>query len=144
VAQLLAWRSSVLWNHAIAAQQRSSTLMNHSPSKPPLLSVHCADCSRNPGQLPRQAGRAAIWLYRHTLSPLVGYNCRHLPTCSVYADEALGRFGLWAGGWMTLARLLRCQPFGTSGIDNVPLTRPAGARWYLPWRFARWRGVNAG
>jgi uncharacterized protein len=118
--------------------------MKHSPPKPPSLSVPCADCARNPGQLPRQAGRAMVWLYRHTLSPLVGYHCRHLPTCSVYADEAIGRFGLWAGGWMTLARLLRCQPFGTSGIDNVPMIEPAGARWYLPWRFARWRSVNAG
>jgi putative component of membrane protein insertase Oxa1/YidC/SpoIIIJ protein YidD len=44
---------------------------------------------------------------------------------------------------MTLARLSRCQPFGTSGIDNVPDTAPPGARWYLPWRYARWRGVNA-
>src|SRR5215469_13757360 len=93
--------------------------------------------------LPRNAGRALIWLYRHTLSALVGYNCRHLPTCSVYADEAIARFGLWGGGWMTLARLLRCHPFGTSGIDNVPLAVPRGARWYLPWRYGRWRGVNA-
>ena len=94
-------------------------------------------------RLPRNVGRALIWLYRHTLSPLVGYNCRHLPTCSVYADEAIERFGLWAGGWMTLARLLRCQPWGTSGIDLVPATPPRGACWYLPWRYARWRGVNA-
>lgn len=94
-------------------------------------------------RLPRNAGRALIWLYRHTLSPLVGYNCRHLPTCSIYGDEAIERFGLWAGGWMTLARLLRCHPFGTSGIDLVPSAPPAGARWYLPWRYGRWRGVNA-
>ena len=93
-------------------------------------------------RLPRNCGRALIFIYRHTLSPLVGYNCRHLPTCSLYADEALGRFGLWAGGWMTLARLLRCQPWGTSGVDLVPLTPPPGARWYLPWRYGRWRGVN--
>jgi putative component of membrane protein insertase Oxa1/YidC/SpoIIIJ protein YidD len=59
-------------------------------------------------------------------------------------DEAIGRFGLWAGGWITLARLLRCQPWGTSGIDNVPGTLSADARWYLPWRYARWRGVNDG
>ena len=104
---------------------------------------HCPDCAGTVQRLPRKAGRAMIWIYRHTLSPLVGYNCRHLPTCSVYGDEAIERFGLWAGGWMTLARLLRCQPWGTSGIDNVPLTRPPGARWYLPWRFGRWRGVNA-
>ena len=83
-----------------------------------------------------------IWIYRHTLSLLVGYNCRHLPTCSVYGDEAIERFGLWGGGWMTLARILRCHPWGTSGIDNVPLKRPPGARWYLPWRYGRWRGVN--
>jgi putative membrane protein insertion efficiency factor len=110
---------------------------------PMKYSSHCPDCAGAVQRLPRNAGRAAIWIYRHTLSPLVGYNCRHLPTCSVYGDEAIARFGLWGGGWMTLARLLRCQPFGTSGIDNVPLTRPPGARWYLPWRFGRWRGVNA-
>ena len=94
-------------------------------------------------RLPRNVGRALIWLYRHTLSALVGYNCRHVPTCSVYGDEAIARFGLWAGGWMTLARLLRCHPFGTSGLDLVPNSPPPGARWYLPWRYGRWRGVNA-
>jgi putative membrane protein insertion efficiency factor len=107
------------------------------------LTQHCADCSSAAARLPRNVGRVLIWIYRHTLSPLVGYNCRHLPTCSVYADEAIERFGLWGGGWMTLARLLRCQPWGTSGIDNVPLTKPEGAFWYLPWRYGRWRGVNA-
>jgi putative membrane protein insertion efficiency factor len=105
-------------------------------------SNHCTECANTVRRLPRNAGRALIWIYRHTLSPLVGYNCRHLPTCSVYGDEAIERFGLWGGGWMTLARILRCQPFGTSGIDNVPLTAPPGARWYLPWRYGRWRGVN--
>lgn len=110
--------------------------MKHSPT--------CADCGHTIQRLPRNAGRGAIWVYRHTLSPLVGYNCRHLPTCSVYGDEAIERFGLWAGGWMTLARLLRCQPWGTSGIDNVATTTPSDARWYLPWRYARWRGVNDG
>ena len=100
------------------------------------------DCAGVVTRLPRNAGRGLIWIYRHTLSPLVGYNCRHLPTCSVYGDEAIERFGLWGGGWMTLARLLRCQPWGTSGIDNVPQETPPGARWYLPWRYGRWRGVN--
>ncbi len=93
-------------------------------------------------QAPRLFGRGLIWGYRVTLSPLIGFRCRHLPTCSQYADEALDRFGLWAGGWMTLARLLRCQPFGTSGLDFVPQTAPPNARWYLPWRYARWRGTN--
>ena len=95
------------------------------------------------GQAPRLAGRALITAYRYTLSPLVGFHCRHLPTCSDYADQALARFGLWAGGWMTLARLCRCNPLGTSGLDFVPDQLPAEARWYLPWRYARWRGVNS-
>jgi putative membrane protein insertion efficiency factor len=93
---------------------------------------------------PRLAGRGLIKAYRYTLSPLVGFDCRHLPTCSEYADQAIERFGLWAGGWMTLARLLRCQPFGTSGLDFVPAALPPRARWYMPWRFARWRGTNPG
>jgi len=98
------------------------------------------DASR---KVPRLAGRGLIKIYRYTLSPLVGYECRHLPTCSEYADQAIERYGLWAGGWMTLARLLRCQPFGTSGLDFVPDRLSPAARWYLPWRYARWRGTNA-
>jgi putative component of membrane protein insertase Oxa1/YidC/SpoIIIJ protein YidD len=39
---------------------------------------------------------------------------------------------------VTLARLLRCHPFGTSGLDLVPQTLPARARWYLPWRYGKW------
>ena len=38
----------------------------------------------------------------------------------------INRFGLWAGGWMTLARILRCHPWGTSGLDFVPAEPPAG------------------
>ena len=91
---------------------------------------------------PRLARARLGQSYRYTLSPLVGYRCRHLPTCSDYADQALDRFGLWAGGWMTLARLLRCQPLGTSGLDFVAEALPANSRWYMPWRYARWRGTN--
>jgi len=93
-------------------------------------------------QGPRLFARGLIAAYRFMFSPLVGLQCRHLPTCSVYADEAIGTFGLWAGGWMTLARLCRCHPFGTSGLDFVPPARPPQACWYLPWRYGRWRGTN--
>ena len=93
---------------------------------------------------PRRAARGLVAVYRYTLSPLVGFHCRHLPTCSTYADEALARFGLWAGGWLTLARLLRCHPWGTSGLDVVADRLPGDARWYAPWRYARWRGTNPG
>jgi uncharacterized protein len=91
---------------------------------------------------PELVARGLIRAYRYTLSALVGFHCRHLPTCSAYADEAIGQFGLWAGGWMTLARLCRCQPFGTAGLDIVPAALPVHSRWYLPWRYGRWRGTN--
>ncbi len=120
----------------MTAKRFSRMLMNHS-------NCRCGEAGTfHAHDLPRNAGRGLIWLYRHTLSPMVGNTCRHLPTCSVYGDEAIARFGLWAGGWMTLARLLRCHPWGTSGIDNVPREAPSNARWYLPWRYGLWRSVN--
>src|SRR5262245_27113931 len=94
-------------------------------------------------QQPRNAGRALVRVYRYTLSPLIGFHCRHLPTSSEYADQALERHGLWAGGWMTLARLCRCHPYGTSGLDFVAERLPPKSRWYLPWRYARWRGTKS-
>jgi hypothetical protein len=93
-------------------------------------------------RLPRLAGRGLILFYRYTLLALIGPRCRHLPSCSDYAEHAVGRFGLWAGSWMALARILRCQPWGTSGLDFVPDKPPNGAQWYLPWRYGRWRGTN--
>jgi putative membrane protein insertion efficiency factor len=91
---------------------------------------------------PRFAGRALVALYRYTLSPLIGPRCCHLPSCSEYADESIMRFGLWAGSWIALARILRCQPWGTSGLDFVPSELPSGVKWWTPWRYGRWRGTN--
>jgi putative membrane protein insertion efficiency factor len=91
---------------------------------------------------PSLAARGLIAVYRYTLSALAGRTCRHLPTCSDYADEAFAQHGFWAGGWITLARLCRCHPWGTSGLDLVATKLPARSRWYLPWRYGRWRGVE--
>lgn len=81
--------------------------------------------------------RAAVFFYRVTLSPLLGRQCRYLPTCSHYADEAVRHHGAWIGGWLTLARMLRCNPFGAAGFDPVPPSLPADAA-RRPWRHARW------
>jgi len=99
-----------------------------------------ADLFQKSSRAPRLAGRGMIKAYQYTLSPLVGFNCRHLPTCSDYADQAIERYGLWAGGWMTLARVLRCHPWGTAGLDFICESLPAGACWYMPWRYGKWRG----
>jgi putative membrane protein insertion efficiency factor len=64
--------------------------------------------------------RGAIRAYKLTLSPMIGRQCRFLPTCSAYAEEALIRHGPWRGGLLTTRRLCRCHPFGGSGYDPVP------------------------
>jgi putative membrane protein insertion efficiency factor len=89
---------------------------------------------------PRFLAHALIRTYQLTLSSLAGRKCRHLPTCSEFTDEAITRHGLWAGGWMGLARVCRCQPWGTSGFDPVPALPPAHADWMRPWRYGRWHG----
>ena len=58
--------------------------------------------------------------YRLVFSPWVGVNCRYHPTCSAYALEALEKHGALKGGWLAFRRILRCHPWGRSGIDNVP------------------------
>lgn len=98
--------------------------------------------SRNyAGPWPRTPGRvvgiALVRLYQFTLSGFVGNSCRHLPTCSEYAHEAVARHGLWAGSWMALFRVARCGPGGTNGIDNVPERLEPRYRWFAPWRY--WR-----
>jgi putative membrane protein insertion efficiency factor len=63
---------------------------------------------------------ALIRLYRRGISPLTPPSCRYTPTCSVYAQEAIEKYGAGKGGWMALRRLLRCHPFGGKGYDPVP------------------------
>jgi putative membrane protein insertion efficiency factor len=63
---------------------------------------------------------ALIRLYQWTLSPLLGPKCRFYPSCSHYALEAVQRFGILHGGWLTLRRLSRCHPWHPGGIDPVP------------------------
>ena len=45
--------------------------------------------------------------------------CRHIPTCSNYAIEAIERYGAFKGGIMAFKRIIRCNPWGTSGYDPV-------------------------
>jgi len=93
--------------------------------------------------LPRRAAHVLIRAYQLSLSAVIGRQCRYLPTCSHYADEAIARHGLWAGGFMGLARLCRCHPWGGSGYDPVPAKVPRGAHWFLPWRYGEWRQRQA-
>ncbi|WP_333712061.1 membrane protein insertion efficiency factor YidD [Yoonia sp.] len=58
--------------------------------------------------------------YRVVLSPWVGHGCRYQPTCSAYSLEALEKHGAIKGTYLTIRRIMRCHPWGGSGIDNVP------------------------
>ena len=67
--------------------------------------------------------RALLWLirfYRAAISPTHAPCCRFTPTCSQYGLEALRKYGLFKGGWLTFKRIMRCHPWGGSGYDPVP------------------------
>jgi putative membrane protein insertion efficiency factor len=82
-----------------------------------------------------------IYAYRYSLSMLIGRQCRHLPTCSEYAIDAIDRNGAWRGFWLTLSRFLRGRPGGTSGFDPAPDIRSEHHP-FAPWRYGRWRASD--
>lgn len=55
--------------------------------------------------------------YKRFISPLLPRSCRFTPTCSEYARLAIHEKGAIRGSWLTLRRLLRCQPFHPGGVD---------------------------
>ncbi|MDD7910542.1 membrane protein insertion efficiency factor YidD [Pseudovibrio exalbescens] len=79
-----------------------------------------------------------IRFYQYTFSMILGRGCRYAPSCSSYTETAIRRFGFWAGGWMGLSRITRCNPLGGSGYDPVPDLLPSAGRWYAPWRYGLW------
>lgn len=73
----------------------------------------------------------AVRAYQWVIAPLFPGNCRYEPTCSHYAVEALRVHGPARGAWLSVRRILRCNPWGGAGYDPVPApacpesTRPA-------------------
>jgi uncharacterized protein len=61
-----------------------------------------------------------IRFYQLAISPLLGTNCRHSPTCSQYTIEAIQEWGVFKGVWLGIKRISRCHPWGTFGYDPVP------------------------
>ena len=60
-----------------------------------------------------------IRIYQLVVSPYLGNNCRFYPSCSNYAIEAIEKFGVLKGVKMAFFRILKCNPWGGSGIDMV-------------------------
>jgi uncharacterized protein len=61
-----------------------------------------------------------IKLYQYLISPILGQSCRFNPSCSQYGIEAIQKHGPFKGGWITLKRIARCNPWGSHGHDPVP------------------------
>lgn len=58
--------------------------------------------------------------YRKFISPMFPSSCIYKPTCSVYAETAIGRYGILKGSKLAILRILRCHPFRNGGYDPVP------------------------
>ena len=61
-----------------------------------------------------------IKFYQNWISPLKPPTCRFIPTCSNYAIIAIKKYGVVKGGFLTIKRLLKCNPFHKYGYDPVP------------------------
>jgi putative membrane protein insertion efficiency factor len=65
----------------------------------------------------------ALRVYRVTLSPVLGAQCRFHPSCSVYAEEAIRNCGAVRGVALTVWRVARCSPLSRGGVDYPPAGR---------------------
>lgn len=61
-----------------------------------------------------------IRFYKRAISPYLPQSCRFTPTCSEYAVQAIERYGALKGLWLSIWRVLRCNPFCKGGYDPVP------------------------
>lgn len=72
---------------------------------------------------PSFSSKCLIWLikgYQYFISPILGPSCRFHPTCSHYALEAIEKYGFFKGLFLTIKRILKCQPLHPGGDDPVP------------------------
>jgi len=77
---------------------------------------------------PKNIAIGLIVIYQKLLSPdhswikgrfPYGY-CRHYPTCSEYAKQAIEKFGFIKGGWLGMKRIVKCNPWAEPKVDNIP------------------------
>jgi putative membrane protein insertion efficiency factor len=64
---------------------------------------------------------ALIRFYKAFLSPLLGPSCRFYPSCSSYGLDAFTHHNFFYASWLTVWRILRCNPFSRGGYDPVPV-----------------------
>ncbi|MBM7855827.1 putative membrane protein insertion efficiency factor [Desulfohalotomaculum tongense] len=67
----------------------------------------------------KKAVLICLWVYQRIISPLKPRTCRFYPTCSEYSIQAVQKYGVCKGLWLTVKRLLKCHPFHPGGYDPV-------------------------
>lgn len=77
------------------------------------------------GELFKKLAVIPIRIYQWVISPWLGKNCRHEPTCSNYTIEAIHEWGVMKGSWLGIKRIAKCHPWGTFGYDPVPKKKPS-------------------
>lgn len=70
-----------------------------------------------------------IYLYKLTISGVIGHTCRFYPTCSSYMLIAIHEWGVVRGIWLGIKRIFRCRPKGNTGEDFVPLNVKGELKW---------------
>ena len=77
--------------------------------------------------------KSLIIIYQYCISPILGKNCRFEPSCSMYAREAIVIHGPFYGCLLSFKRFIKCQPWGGTGYDPVPLnTEPRNKHCSMP------------
>ncbi len=62
-----------------------------------------------------------IKIYNYLISGFLPDSCRFTPSCSSYAIDALKKYSVFAGLWLTIKRISKCHPlYKTTGYDPVP------------------------
>lgn len=79
--------------------------------------------ARGPARFARTVAIAPIIVYRRVISPAIPRRCKYEPTCSRYAVDAIGRYGILRGLVLAGWRLLRCNPWSHGGYDPVEAQR---------------------
>lgn len=74
----------------------------------------------DPMSWPKTAAIGLLKAYKYLISPFLPPSCRFTPTCSIYASEAIERYGLCKGFFLAVKRLCRCHPFARGGYDPLP------------------------
>jgi putative membrane protein insertion efficiency factor len=62
-----------------------------------------------------------IKVYKQFISPMLPPSCRFYPTCSEYAIEAINNCGSIKGTWLSIKRIIRCNPLSKGGFDPAPI-----------------------